>query len=108
MFLKLLLNVLSIATATNNIAFPSIGVTKSFDNKQRVMVDGVLLDLQDAATHNTQYFLNYCVETWPKTKVFSLLGDESAKKVPMTLAKTFMTIGKFATTLKKWNFNELD
>ena len=58
-FLQLLLNVLSIATATNNIEFPSAGVTKSYNNKQRVLLDGGFMDLQDATTHNVKCFVKY-------------------------------------------------
>ena len=43
----------------------------------------------------------YCAEKWPERKVMLLLGEDPAINIPMTLAKTFLTIGKFATTYKK-------
>ena len=99
--MQLLLNILSIATATNNIEFPSAGVTKSYNNKHRVLFDGVLLGLQDTATHNVKYFKKYYAEKWPESKVTLLLGKDQPNNVPMDFSQTFVTIGKYNTTYKK-------
>ena len=58
-FFQIILNVLSIAVATNNIEYPSVRVTQSYNNKKRVFVGGKLLDLQGDVTHNVKKFVRY-------------------------------------------------
>ena len=99
-FYQLLLNVLSIAVATNNIQYPSVKVTKSYNTKQRVYFGSKVLGLQGAVKHNVKIKLSYYKATWPKTKYDLLLGDHPFEKVPMKLAKTFTVISKYHTTYK--------
>ena len=86
-FYQLLLNVLSIAVATNNIQYLSINVTKSYHKKQRVYFGSKVIDLQGAMKHNVQAFVRYYKETWPETKYDLLLGDHPLEKVPIKLAR---------------------
>ena len=100
-FYQLLLNVLSIAVATNNIQYPSVKVTKSYNNKQHVYFGSKVLDLQGAVKQNVKTFLKYYKEKWSETKYDLLLGPNPLNNVPMTLAKTFTVIAKYHTTYKK-------
>ena len=99
-FFQLLINMLLIAVATNNIEYPS-GVTQSYDNSQRVSVGGKLLDLQTAVTHNVQTFVKYYKQMWPDTKYERLLPKDPLDNVPMLLKKTFPVIDKYHCTSKK-------
>ena len=67
-FFQLLLNVLSVATLANNIEYPSVGVTKSYNNKQRVFVGGQLIDLQGTMMHNIKTVVTYYKEIWLESK----------------------------------------
>ena len=86
-FYQLLLNILSIAVVTNNIQYPSVKVTKLYNNKQRVYFGSKVLDVQGAVKHNVKTFLRYYKETWPETKYDLLLGDHPLEKVPIKLAR---------------------
>ena len=39
------LNIYSVGLATNNTHYPSVGITKRFNNNQQVPVGGELLDI---------------------------------------------------------------
>ena len=93
-------DVLSIAVATNNIQYPSVKVTKSYNNKQRVYFGSKVLDLQGAVKQNVKTFLKYYKEKWSESKYDLLLGPNPPHNVPMTLAKTFTVIAKYHTTYK--------
>lgn len=93
--LKLFLNVLSISIATNNIDFPSVNLTKTYDNTQYVLVDGEKYDLAKAARHNLGCFIDYYNDTWEEKKVEALLGVDLPENLPLTLRETFTKIAKF-------------
>ena len=93
--LKLFPNVLSISIATNNIDFPSVNLTKTYDNTQYVLVDGEKYDLAKAARHNLGCFIDYNNDTWEEKKVEALLGVDLPEKLPLTLRETFTKIAKF-------------
>ena len=53
------LNLVGACLATNNRDHPSIGMTKTYDNTQRVKVGDEILDIQDAVQHNVQIMVRY-------------------------------------------------
>ena len=99
-FFKLLINLLSIALATNNVQYPSVAITKKCDNLQRVYVAGKLLNVEKAVRHNVRTIVKYYQKKWPVNKIERLLPKDPLAKVPMLMEKTFQIIEKYHTTYK--------
>ena len=100
-FFKLLINLLSIGVATNNVQYPSVGITKKFNNMQRVSVGGKLIDLEKAVKHNVRTIVKFYQKKWPANKLERLLPNDPLVNVSMMMEKTFQIIGKYHTTYKK-------
>ena len=54
--------------ATNNRNHPSVGMTKTYDNTQRVKVEDKYLNLEDAVEHNIKIMLMYLKKSGPGTR----------------------------------------
>ena len=73
-FNKICLNVMSVSLATNNRNHPSVGMTKTYNNNQRVKGGGKLLNLKEAVGYNVGTILSHLNKKWTGNKKEQLIG----------------------------------